>query len=223
MSSVFLRPALLLARGLGGALGRRVMGPLVCGRCRAATLEPAPAHAAGSDGRPLLGAGFAYRAPTLASCPPLLRVPVEQRPLRSVAGIGDLDAGLLEAIADRVGLRPVTPALASSRRCTSACTRTSTAASAADVSSFDSQRSSSGSAPRMPIMARIDIACASAASWSPASSARLPSARALCTSASAIGTARSSSSAAANFGVHSPGTTAPTRLRTRCRKSSTPV
>ena len=37
-------------------------------------------------------------------------------------------------------------ALASSRRCTSACTRTSTAASAADVSSCDSQRSSSGSA-----------------------------------------------------------------------------
>ena len=60
-----LVPALLLSRGLGGALGRRVMGPLVCGRCRTATLEPAPAHASGSDGRPLLGAGFAHRAPTL--------------------------------------------------------------------------------------------------------------------------------------------------------------
>ena len=36
-----------------------------------------------------------------------LRVPVEERPLRSVGGIGDLDAGLLEPVADRVGLRPV--------------------------------------------------------------------------------------------------------------------
>lgn len=72
-------------------------------------------------------------------------------------------------------------------------------------------------------MARIDDACCMAVWWSPESSARLPSARAAWISASAMGTDRSSLSAAANFGVHSPIGTEPTRLHTRCRKSSMPV
>jgi hypothetical protein len=40
------------------------------------------------------------------------RVLVQQRPLRSVGGVGDLDARFLEPVPDRVGLGPV-PALAS--------------------------------------------------------------------------------------------------------------
>ena len=86
---------------------------------------------------------------------------------------------------------------------------TSMAARADDVSSRDTQRSSRGSQPRMP----SSPGSTRRWPWRPRgrqSSARLPSARALCTSASAAGTARSSSSAAANRSVHRPVSTAPT-------------
>src|SRR6202008_223614 len=39
--------------------------------------------------------------------PSLLGVPVEERPLWPVGGVGDLDARFLEPVADRVGLCPV--------------------------------------------------------------------------------------------------------------------
>ncbi len=137
-----------------------MVGPLMRGRRGAPALQPASANTTGPDDGALLGAVLAHCAAALRVACHLLRVPVQQRPLRSVGGVGDVDACVLEPVANLVGLRPV-PLFARRRAAASAptCTSTSTAASAADVSSRDSQRSSSGSQPRMPIIARIDRAC----------------------------------------------------------------
>ncbi len=213
-----------LGCGLAARLAAGWFGRMCAGRGGAAALQPAPPHPAGADRGPLLGAGFADRAAARRVAGHLLARPVQQRPLRAVGGVGDLDAGLLQPVADLVGQRPVRCArgparVAAARR---APARRPRPAPPTSRRATPSARRA-GRSRECPSSPGSHRAWAIAVSWSPASSARLPSARCACTSASAIGTERSSSRAAANAGVHSPGSTAPTRVRTRCRKSSIPA